>query len=154
MALGIALFLIWLVLLLRFPRPMLPISAALLALALLVAAVLGIRYWHASNLTDQLQTSAAYQPERCDFGKPLRVVIDNRSARTATQIRWQLTATQPGFNTNLLDISITEAIYHTDQALAPGEQWQGCYSVPPLRSGAQAAELDYRLVRIRAQFQD
>ncbi|MFO7706459.1 MAG: hypothetical protein R6V43_15210 [Halopseudomonas sp.] len=154
MALGIALFLIWLVLLLRFPRPMLPISAALLALALLVAAVLGIRYWHASNLTDQLQTNAAYQPDRCDFGKPLRVVIDNRSARTATRIRWQLTATYPDYNTNLLDIGITDAMYHTDQALAPGEQWQGCYSVPALRSGAQAADLEYRLVRIRAQFQD
>lgn len=154
MALGIALFLIWLVLLLRIPRLMLPVSAALLALALLVAAALGIRYWYTSHLIDQLQTSAAYQPDRCEFGKPLRVVIDNRSAHTATQIRWQLTATRPEFNTNLLDISITEAMYHTDQALAPGEQWQGCYSVPALRSGAQAADLDYRLVRISAQFQD
>ncbi|WOD11985.1 hypothetical protein RPW65_03695 [Pseudomonas sp. NyZ704] len=154
MALGIALFLIWVVLLLRFPRIMLPISGAVAALALLVAAALGLRHWYTGNLVDHLHTSVAFQPDDCAFGKPLRVLIENRSDRTATQIRWQLTATQPDYNTNLVDIGITDATYQTEQALPPGQQWQGCYRVPPLRSGAHAADLDYRLDRLDADFQD
>lgn len=154
MVLGVALFLFWLVLLLRFPRIMLPISGAVAALALVVAAVMGVRHWHNANQVDQLHTSVAYQPDQCEFGSPLRVLIENRSDRTATEIRWQLTATQPDYNTNLLDISVADASYQSNQALPPGQQWQGCYRVPRLRSGVQAADLDYRLDRLSADFQD
>lgn len=154
MALGVALFLFWVVLLLRFPRIMLPVSGAVAALALVAAAIFGVRHWYSGNLADQLHTSAAYQPEQCEFGKPLRIVIDNRSDRTATNIRWQLVATQPEYNTNLLDISVTDATYQTSQALPSGEQWQGCYRVPRLRSGVQAAGLEYRLDRLSADFQN
>ncbi|WP_339648055.1 hypothetical protein [Halopseudomonas pelagia] len=152
MPLGIALFLIWLVLLLRFPRIMLPFSGVFAALALLLAGAFGVHKWYAGNLVGQLETRIIYTPNNCEFGKPLRVIIDNKGERTASQISWQLMATAPNYNTNLLDISITDATYQIDQPIAPGQQWQGCYAVPPLRSGARAPDLDYRMDRIRADF--
>lgn len=154
MPLGIALFLIWLVLLLRFPRIMLPFSGVLAALALLAAGAMGVHKWYTGNLLGQLDTRVLYDPEHCAFGQPLRVVVDNQGERTIHGISWQLTASQPGYNTNLLDISVTDATYRVDQVIAPGQQWQGCYAVPRLRSGARAPDLDYHLDRIRADFND
>ena len=153
MPLGIAVFLVWLVLLLRFPRVMLPFSGVLVGLLPILAAAVGIRQWYTGNLAAQLQTSVRYQPESCDFGKPLRVTIDNQGSRSASQISWQLQATQPGFNTNLLDVSVSDATYQSTQALPPGEQWSGCYAVPRLRSGYRAPDLEYRIERLRADFQ-
>lgn len=153
MPLGIALFLIWLVLLLRFPKIMLPFSGVIAALALLLAAALGLRHWYTGGLIGQLDISIEYQPESCDFGKPLRVLIVNQGERTVNQMSWQLMATQPDYNTNLLDISVSDATYQIDQAIAPGQQWQGCYAVPRLRSGARAPDLEYRMDRIGADFQ-
>lgn len=154
MPLGIALFLFWLVLLLRFPRIMLPFSGVLAAIALLIAGAFGLHKWYSGNLINQLETRVLYAPDNCEFGKPLRVVIDNKGEHTISRLSWQLTATAPDYNTNQLDISVTDATYQIDQAIAPGQQWQGCYAVPRLRSGARAPDLDYRMTRISAQFND
>ena len=152
MALGIALLLVWLILLVRFPRIMLPASGIIVVIALLLAAAAGIWQWRHGQQVSQLEISIEYAPEACDFGKPIQVSIHNTSGQAAHHVNWQLRATQPGYNTNLLDIGVTGSTYQLDQTLHPDEHWQGCYVVPPLRSGHRAADLQYHAERIRADF--
>ena len=153
MALGIALLLVWLILLVRFPRVLLPASGIILVIALLLAAAAGVWQWRHGQHVSQLEISVQYAPQACDFGKPIQVTVHNTSHRTTGHISWQLRATQPGYNTNLLDIGVTGNTYQLDQALQPDEQWQACYVVPPLRSGHRAADLQYLAERVRADFQ-
>lgn len=153
MALGIALLLVWLVLLVRFPRVMLPASGIIVVIALLLAAAAGTwQWWHERQLAE-LEISISHVPETCDFGKPLQVRIHNTSSHPVRHISWQLNAVQPGYNTNLLDIGVTASRYEVAQTLQPGEQWQTCYTVPRLRSGYRAGDLEYHAQRIRAEFQ-
>lgn len=152
MPLGILLLLIWLVLLVRFPRIMLPVSGILLALILLLASVFGIQQWRAERQTSQVSISINYAPEHCDFGKPLAVTVNNDSERTLSQLNWQLQAVQPGFHTNLIDISSAANNYQLNQHLQPAAQWRGCYTVPRLRSGYRADDLEYHPAQVRAEF--
>lgn len=154
MPLGIILLLVWLFLLLRYPRIMLPASGGVLAVALLLAAFVGVRQWQNNQHLDQLQISVQYQPQGCEFGKPLQMVVDNRSGLTASDIEWQLHASQPGQQRNLLDTNVTGAVYRVDVALEPSQRWERCFSLPPLRSGYRAEELRYRAADASAQFHD
>lgn len=153
MALGIALLLVWLVLLVRFPRVMLPASGILIVIALLLAAAVGIWQWRHERQVNQIEITVRYLPEACDFGKPIQVSLHNASSQTARQISWQLRAVQPGYNTNLLDIGVTGSTYQLSQPLNADEQWQQCHAVPPLRSGYQPEDLQYHADRVRAEFQ-
>lgn len=152
MPLGITLLLIWLVLLVRFPRIMLPASGIIVAITLVLAAGVGIWQWQHDKQVDMLEISVRYLPEQCDFGKPLQVSVHNSSAHTVTQASWQLRAVQPGYNTNLLDIGVTENLYRLGQPLHPAQHWQQCYSVPRLRSGFRAEDLEYHADKVRADF--
>ena len=153
MALGIALLLVWLILLVRFPRIMAPASGIIVVIALLLAAAAGIWQWRHEQQVSQLEINIRHAPEACDFGKPLQVNIHNTSRHTIGHISWQLRAVQPGYNTNLLDIGVTGSTYQLNETLQPDEQWQACYVVPPLRSGHRAANLQYHAERVRADFQ-
>lgn len=154
MPLGIILLLIWLILLVRFPRIMLPVSGVIVAITLLLAAGVGIWQWQHDKQVRQLEISVRYAPEQCDFGKPLQVSIHNASQRTASNISWQLRAVQPGYNTNLLDTNVADSSYQLGQPLPAAGQWQQCYSVPRLRSGYRAGDLQYHADRVRAEFHD
>ena len=153
MPLGIALLLIWLILLVRFPRVMLPASGIVIVIALLLAAAVGVWQWRHERQVNRLEITVRYLPEACEFGKPIQVSIHNASAHTTRQISWQLSATQPNYNTNLLDVGITAGTYHMNQPLQVDEQWLQCYSAPPLRSGYRAADVQYHASRVSAEFQ-
>lgn len=153
MALGIVFLLVWLILLVRFPRIMFPASGILVAIFLLLAAAVGIWQWRHEQQVSRLEFSIHYTPHTCDFGKPLQVRIHNTSHRTTSHLSWQLRATQPGYNTNLLDIGVTSNTYQLSLPLHPDEQWQKCYALPPLRRGYRAADLQYQADHIRANFQ-
>lgn len=153
MALGIVLLLAWLILLVRFPRPMVPASLVIIALALLLGAIVVTMQWLDGRRVDQLDISVTYSPDACEFGKPLRVDISNNSAHTITHLSWRLQAVQPGYNTNLVDTGTTAATYRIDESIAPDGDWTGCYRVPRLRTGYRAPDLDYRTDNVHAEFQ-
>src|SRR5690606_25583360 len=96
MPLGIVLLLVWLVLLVRYPRPMLPATAIIGVIALLIAAVAAGAQWRHERQVRQIEISIKHDPERCEFGRPLRVEVHNRSNRTVTGLSWQLRAMQAG----------------------------------------------------------
>lgn len=153
MVLGVVLLLVWLILLLRFPRIMVPASLIIVGLALLLGAIVATMQWLDSRRVDQLDIRISYAPDGCEFGKPLRVDITNQSSDTAVSIRWRLLATQPGYNSNLVDTDTAAATYQMNQPLPPEAHWTGCYQVPRLRTGYRAPDLDYRTDRLRADFQ-
>lgn len=154
MPLGIVLLVVWLLLLLRYPRVMLPASGVMVVLALLLAAFVGIRQWQNDQHLEQLHISIAYQPEGCEFGKPLRVEIHNRTGLVASNIEWQLHATLAGQQRNLLDTSVAEGRYRLDESLAAGDRWLHCFTVPPVRSGYRASELRFHAQDPSATFHD
>ena len=149
---GIALFLIWLVLLLRFPRVMLPVSGIVAALGLLLAAVMGVLQWQQGQRIEKLAFELQYQPESCPFGQPLFVSIRNHGERTSRNISWQLWANQPGYNSNLVDVAASDQRFNLGIDLQPGADTQVCYSLPRLRSGYRESELEYRADTVRADF--
>ena len=149
--LGAAIFLVWLVLLLRFPRVMLPVSGVVAGLGLLLGLVMGLLQWQQGQRLDQLAFDLSYQPQQCEFGKPLAVRISNQSSYAAEHIQWQLVASQPGQNTNLLDAGVAQE-FTSAARLVSGEQQLLCYSVPRLRSGYREAELEYRVDAVSAEF--
>lgn len=149
--LGVAIFFIWLILLLRFPRVMLPVSGVLAGLGLLLGLGVGVMQWQQVKRIEQLDFTLAYQPQQCEFGKPLAVRIRNQSEYSVQQIRWQLEASQPGYDTNLLDAGVALG-FSTAARLAPGEERLLCYSVPRLRRGYREAELEYRVEAVHADF--
>lgn len=153
MALGIVLLLAWLILLVRFPRPMVPASLVLVALALALGAIVATMQWLDGRRVNQLDIRISYAPQDCEFGKPLRVDITNGTSHSVSNISWRLLAAQPGYNSNLVDTSTAAATYRVDHLIAPNEQWTGCYQVPRLRSGYRAPDLDYRADHVRADFQ-
>jgi len=149
--LGLAIFLVWLVLLMRFPRVMLPVSGVLAGIGLLLALVMGFLQWQQSQRVEQLAFDLSYQPQQCEFGKPLAVRITNGSNYPVKNITWQLLANQPGHNSNLLDAGLALDFASTAH-LQPGEQKLFCYSVPRLRSGYRETELEYHADAVRAEF--
>ena len=149
--LGVALFLVWLILLLRFPRVMLPVSGVLASMALLLGLIMGLLQWQQAQRIEQLSFELTYQPAQCDFGKPLAVRISNRGDIAVHHIRWQLVASQPGYSTNLLDAGVALE-FNSPARLAPGEQVKLCFSVPRLRRGYREAELEYQADEVSAEF--
>ncbi|MEL0168440.1 MAG: hypothetical protein VW877_09975 [Pseudomonadaceae bacterium] len=149
---GIALFLIWLVLLLRFPRVMLPVSAVVAGLGLLLGAIMGVLQWQQSQRIDHLAFELSYQPDSCPFGQPLAVSVRNGGERSARNISWQLWVNQPGYNSNLVDAASSDQRFTLNTELAPGAATRVCYSLPRLRRGYRESELEYRADAVRADF--
>ncbi|SDU24643.1 hypothetical protein [Halopseudomonas salegens] len=150
MALGIILLLIWLVLLIRFPRVMVPASAGVVAVALLLAALVALWQWFNQRHTDELDFNFRYAPAECEPGQPLQLVLVNQSSRGISNITWQLIGSPAGMNTNMLDVGGAGANYRYDGPLPAGEEWQQCYELPRLRSGYRAQDLNFRAEHIRA----
>lgn len=153
MPLGIVLLLVWLVLLVRYPRPMLPATAIIGVIALVIAAVAAVAQWRHERQVSQIEISIRHDPEHCEFGRPLRVEVHNRSTRTVTGMSWQLRASQAGYSFDLLTGEASRRTYLLDDILPADGRWQRCYPAPALRSGYRAGDLEYRADQVRAQLQ-
>jgi hypothetical protein len=152
MAFGIALLIVWLVLLVRFPRVMLRATAVLVVIAALIAAGAAFWQWQERQRTERIDFDIRHDALGCSLAQPIRVRLINQSGRDATQIRWELQAVQPGYSTNLVDTSSDAATYRTEQTLTAGEALEQCLPPPRLRSGYRARDLEYRAERIRVDF--
>src|SRR5690606_21189110 len=103
----------------RYPRPMLPATAIIGVIALLIAAVAAVAQWRHERQVSQIEISIRHDPEHCEFGRPLRVEVHNRSTRTVTGMSWQLRASQAGYSaaTRRLPCAVATAqvIWNTGQ---------------------------------------
>lgn len=152
MALGVVLLVVWLILLIRYPRVMLRATAVLAIIAGLFAAVAAFWQWQERQRVARVGFDIRYDAHRCNLAQPIRVQLTNQSGEDARQIRWELQAVQPGYSTNLVDASSDAATYRTERPLPAGEVFEQCLPAPRLRSGYRARDLEYRADRIRVDF--
>jgi hypothetical protein len=150
--LGALLVLSWLVLLLRYPRQALPISAAAALLLGLVASVVLWQERRDEQQLARLQLSLTYAPEQCPADQPLALSLDNRSSAALLELTWQVAAYRPGESTNLAEPLYATPRYSGPGELAPGAQWHTCLPLPPLRSGYRPSTLQFRAERLQGRF--
>ncbi len=152
MAFGIALLIVWLILLVRFPRVMLRATGVLIIVAAVFAGGAAFWQWQERQNVGRVDFDIRYDPLACNLAQPIRVRLVNQSGRDAAQISWELHAVQPGYSTNLIDSSSDAATYRTERELAAGDALEQCLPPPRLRSGYRARDLEYRASRIRVDF--
>lgn len=143
----------WLILLLRYPSKALPISlAAGAGLLLLAAWVVWEEQRHQQRLT-QLSLALTYTPERCPSDRPLSVHVRNHSTATLRELSWKVSAWAPMVNSNLLQSSYPELSLPGPLHIAPGDSWEQCVALPPLRPGYRASTVQFRAEQLRGRFE-
>ncbi|UAW98915.1 hypothetical protein KEM63_02740 [Halopseudomonas nanhaiensis] len=152
MAFGVVLLIVWLILLIRFPRVMLRATGVLVIVAGVFAAGAAFWQWQQRQRVERIDFDIRYDAHSCNLAQPIRVRLINQSGRDAVQVHWELKAVQPGYSTNLVDTSSDAATYRTEKRLADGEAFEQCLPPPRLRSGYRARDLEYRADRIRVDF--
>ncbi|MDY7559095.1 multidrug transporter [Pseudomonas sp. 10B1] len=152
MLIGIALILIWLVLLQRYPTKALLVSlAAALCLGLVTLWVL----WQDSQDTRQLERlelRLSYSPERCPADNPLRVQLHNGNNQPLLALQWRVAAYRPGDTVNLADDVYAAPRYRGPGELKAGGDWQDCLPIPPLRPGYRAETVEFRAEHLQGNF--
>ncbi len=115
-------------LLFMFPRQMVRILAGSAAVA---AAIGGYFYWEKRQVEAQraaVSVAVSYASERCGEAEPLLVTIVNDSSYTVSRVEWVFSARRPGTRAELTGGWLQR--HSSDQAIAPGQQYTGCYPAP------------------------
>lgn len=154
MLIGALLIVTWVILLIRYPLRAAPISlGALFGLGLVAAWVIW-QEQREEHLLSQLELQLSYAPGSCQAGHPLRITIDNLSPRPMRSLRWEVAAYSPGSGVNLVTSNYGAPHYSGAGDLEPGQRWESCVPVPPLRSGYRSSDLKYRAERVQGRFAD
>lgn len=154
MLIGALLLLSWLVLMIRYPLRALPVSlGALLGLGLVALWVIWEEQREA-RLLSQLELRLVYAPDACPAARPLQITLHNRSSKPLSSLRWNVTARTPGTGLNLVTSNFDTPQYSGSKDLQPGEQWQACMRLPPLRSGYRVSALEFHAERLQGHFAD
>jgi hypothetical protein len=154
MLIGALLIVTWVILLIRYPLRAAPISlGALLGLGLVAGWVIW-QEQREEQLLAQLELRMSYAPADCPAGHPLRITLDNHSARPLRSLRWEVAAYSPGSNLNLVTSNYDSPQYRGPGDLQPGQRWNSCAPLPPLRTGYRSRNLDFRAERLQGHFAD
>ncbi|MCP9340645.1 multidrug transporter [Stutzerimonas xanthomarina] len=152
MLIGAFLVVAWLILLIRYPLRAVPISlGALLGLGVVAAWVIW-QEQREEHLLGQLELRMSYAPTGCPAGQPLRIILDNHSAKPMRSLSWEVAAYSPGSNLNLVTSNYDAPQYRGPGDLQPGQRWTSCVPLPPLRSGYRSNDVVFRAGRLRGHF--
>ncbi|RJG10347.1 multidrug transporter [Pseudomonas cavernicola] len=154
MLIGALLVLTWLILLVRYPAKALPVSlAALFGLALVAVWVFWLDQREERQLA-HLELRLNYAPGECPADRPLALNLKNGSDKPLLELRWKVSAYAPGDSVNLVQSFYDSPRYRGPGELLPGESWQDCLPLPPLRPGYRAATVEFRAERLQGSFAD
>ncbi|MCQ4318451.1 multidrug transporter [Stutzerimonas zhaodongensis] len=154
MLIGALLVVTWVILLIRYPLRAAPISlGALLGLGLVAAWVIW-QEQRGEQLLAQLELRMAYAPSDCPAGHPLHITLENHSTKPLRSLRWEVAAYSSGSNLNLVTSNYDSPQYRGPGDLQPGQRWNSCAPLPPLRSGYRSGNLEFRAERLQGQFAD
>ncbi|WP_137818041.1 multidrug transporter [Pseudomonas sp. 2FG] len=154
MLIGALLVLTWLILLIRYPAKALPVSlAALLGLAMVAVWVFWLEQREERQLA-HLELRLNYAPDACPADRPLALRLKNGSDKPLLELRWRVSAYAPGDSVNLVQSFYDSPRYRGPGELLPGESWQDCLPLPPLRPGYRAATVEFRAERLQGSFAD
>jgi hypothetical protein len=152
MLIGALLIATWLILLIRYPRRAVPISlGALLGLGLVAAWVIW-QEQREEHFLAQLELQMSYAPSRCPAGQPLLIKLDNHSPKPMQSLRWEVAAYSPGSSLDLVTSSYNAPQYQGPGDLQPGQRWESCAPLPPLRSSYRSSNLEFRAERLQGRF--
>jgi len=152
MIFGAALFVTWVILLIRYPNKALPVSLAALVCLLLVAASV---YWldrREQQRLSYLELRLAYSPGTCPADRPLGLTLLNGSKAALVELRWRIAAYAPGDSVNLAQNLYEAPRYRGPGELLPGATWQDCLPLPVLRPGYRPDTLEFRAERLQGSF--
>lgn len=154
MLIGALLLVTWVILLIRYPVRAIPISlGALLGLGLVAAWVVW-QEQREEHLLAQLKLRLVYAPAICPAAQPLRITLDNHSSRALQSLRWDVAAYSPGGSLNLVTSNYDAPRYRGPGDLQPGQRWESCAPLPPLRQGYRSSSLEFRAERLQGHFND
>jgi hypothetical protein len=152
MLIGALLIATWVILLIRYPIRAVPISlGALLGLGLVAAWVIW-QEQREEQLLAQLELRLTYAPGNCPAAQPLHITLDNHSSHALQSLRWEVAAYSPGSSLNLVSSNYDPPHYRGPGDLQPGERWESCAPVPPLRAGYRSSSLEFQAERLQGQF--
>lgn len=152
MIFGVALFITWVILLIRYPNKALPVSLAALVCLLLVAASV---YWldrREQQRLSYLELRLAYSPATCPADRPLALTLLNGSQAALLELRWRIGAYAPADSVNLAQNLYEAPRYRGPGELLPGATWQDCLPLPVLRPGYRPDTLEFRAERLQGAF--
>ncbi|QLF92578.1 multidrug transporter [Pseudomonas sp. ABC1] len=152
MIVSLLLIVLWLILLLKYPRKALPVSlGALLGLCLIAAWVAWQEQVEANRLA-RLEIELRHAPEQCPKDRPLAVRLLNQSTHPLQSLRWEIAAYAPGSALNLVRSNYDAPLYRGPGDLLPGKHWEACLPLPPLRPGYRPETLEFRAERLQGHF--
>lgn len=152
MIFGAALFITWVILLIRYPNKALPVSLAALVCLLLVAASV---YWldrREQQRLSYLELRLAYSPATCPADRPLALSLLNGSKAPLVELRWRIGVYAPGDSVNLAQNLYEAPRYRGPGELLPGATWQDRLPLPVLRPGYRPDTLEFRAERLQGTF--
>ena len=152
MFIGLALILIWFVLLLRYPAKALPVSLAALCGLGLVALWVAWMDTREERQLARLELRMSYAPEQCPADRPLRVTVKNGNTIPLVELRWRVAASAPGDTVNLVENDYDGPRYRGPGSLQPGAGWSDCLPLPTLRPGYRPQTLEFRAERLQGSF--
>lgn len=152
MLIGALLIATWVILLIRYPLRAIPISlGALLGLGLVAAWVIW-QEQREEHLLAQLELRLEYAPATCPAAQPLRITLDNHSPEPLRNLRWEVGAYSPGSSLDLVTSNYDAPQYRGPGDLQPGQRWESCLPLPPLRAGYRGSSLEFRAERMQGRF--
>ena len=152
MFIGLALVLIWFVLLLRYPAKALPVSlAALCGLGLVALWVAWLETRDERQLA-RLELRMDFAPVQCPADRPLQVLVKNGNTIPLVELHWRVAAYAPGDTVNLVENDYEGPRYRGPGSLQPGATWTDCVPLPVLRSGYRPLTLEFRAERLQGTF--
>jgi hypothetical protein len=125
---GIIFLIIFIILLVKFPKLILLISFSFIVLCVVLWFIfVKIPDDNRKAMNNSIAVSVSYNLSFCNSAYPLFATIKNNSSKTITRVYWDLNIYIPGYST---DISGYDNHYSSDKILKPGEGWKSCYKLP------------------------
>ncbi|WP_296704397.1 hypothetical protein [Thiocapsa sp. UBA6158] len=159
---------IFLVLVVVFPRTILSVIGIILAGggALYLGEVTAAR--KSAERQASIEMTANFNEADCTADTPLKIIIANRSRNSAdvvAKVDWNVAVYRPGYSSNIVDYSFKSfsdgrikttsewaTPYSSDKILAAGEVVEWCFPLPALAVSAPPASLKYEVTHKQVMF--
>lgn len=136
----------------KYPKQTLQVVVSILLLLVLLVASFAWRQQHNQQAINALTLKLSYAPSTCGEHKPLQVQLTNTQDRALDSLSWQVAAYRQGDDLNVAQNLNPPPHYHAQRALAAGQTWTSCISVPPLRAGYHASSLQFKAEQLNGKF--
>ena len=141
-----------LVLFIFFPKKIFVAACIIVAIGAGVFGYLNYDDWRMNKEKEAITVVIEYAPEECNEPSPLKIIIDNASSSTVSEVKWDISVKEPGSGSELAEYSTHD--YSHDKKLKPKESVKICARIPKLRREIKDfSKLDYSIENKSVSFQ-